>query len=259
MAIGALLGLLIAAAPASALTTRSATTSTPLPSGQLAATASCHKGEKVVSGGFTDSNNGSAVVSRAAGDDGWTVRTYPGDSGTLTVYAYCSNRKGISAAKNSTTATHSGPNVVVTAKCGQNESVVSGGYELKPRESNSPVFKSRRGDVRSWSVMAVFDTVPADLEVFAYCQRHADVTVRSATGASIGDEEVGSATAHCHRGEQLLSGGYSIRPTPDWNNATGPDPFFYQSAKVGKRGWMASAHNYSAVSGKIVAYAYCAS
>jgi hypothetical protein len=252
--------LAIAVSPAAALKTRSATSSTLNGNGELVATAHCHDGERVVSGGFADSPEGAAVVSRAAGRDGWTVHTYPGSS-SLTTYAYCSTTGGVSTASDHVQVTRRS-NTKAKARCGRGDVAVSGGYKFgnEELEGNSPAFSSRRAGTRGWSILALLAETPARLDVFAYCQHDADVIVRTAQAHIPGgpSDTTGSATVKCHPGEKLLSGGYKTTPTPDWDNSAGPDFFYYGSKRVGPRGWKASAINYSDVGGKIVAYAYCA-
>src|SRR5919204_380686 len=62
---------------------------------------------------------------------------------------------------------------------------------------------------RKWKVMAAFQTTPANLEAFAYCEQGVTVKVRSKMSDPIPTDGSGSATAQCHTGETLLGGGYT--------------------------------------------------
>jgi hypothetical protein len=106
--------------------------------------------------------------------------------------------------------------------------------------------------------MSVFDTPPGNLVAFAYCARRVTAKVRSSSSPIAAGAPKGSATARCHKGETLLSGGYTTTPTPDFANKTGPDFFYSASYRSGKRAWTARVINFSAVSGRLTTFAYCA-
>lgn len=252
---------LAAPAGATALTTHSATDSTENANGQLVAQAKCGAGEHVVSGGYKGSEMGGAVVSRAVHGDSWTVHLYPGSADTLTAYAYCARSGQISTHTNQATGVAPPPSTTVTARCASGEMLVSGGYAFLATPSStqdgSATFKDYAASARKWKVTVAFDDVPADIQAFAYCQRGVDVKVRSKSSDPIPDNGGGSVTAACHEGETLLAGGYTTTPKPDWENAAGPDLFYYASHRSGSRSWTASAHNYSSVAGSITAFAYC--
>jgi hypothetical protein len=250
--------LLIAPTSALALTVHSATDTTTNSAGQLVATAKCGANEHVVSGGFKSSDESAAVVSHAVHGNQWTVHLFPGAANTLTVYAYCAHQGQIFRHTAEVTAAPSGNNTTATAHCPPGQRLVSGGYAFLGSDlGNSPTFRDFAATASKWRVMAAFDTTPAKLEAFAYCEQGVVVKVRSNTSDPIPDDGTGSATAHCHTGETLLSGGYRTTPTPDWNNNAGPDLFYDASFRSGTRAWTARAHNYSGVAGKITAFAYC--
>jgi hypothetical protein len=252
--------LLTAPTSAIALTTHSATDTTTNSAGQLVATAKCGADEHVVSGGFKSSDESAAVVSHALNGDSWTVHLYPGITTTLTAYAYCARHGRIFRHTAETTAAAAPTNTTATAQCASGQTVVSGGYAfLSPASSqgNSPTYRDFAATARKWRVMAAFQTTPANLEAFAYCEQGVTVKVRSKMSDPIPTDSSGSATAQCHTGETLLGGGYTTTPTPDWNNAAGPDLFYDASYKSGARSWTAHAHNYSSVDGQITAFAYC--
>ena len=254
-----------APAGAMALSTHSATTSSVNSAGQFAATARCGATEHVVSGGFNISNKGAnegaAVVSRAVKSSGWKVRLYSESGETLTTYAYCAPKGQLSTSTHHSemAAPDQGVNTTATARCSSGETLVSGGYAFLPSsgEVNSPTYRDYAASATKWTVMSAFDVGPVSVEAFGYCGRGVVVKVRSSTSASIPDGGNGSATARCHKGETLLSGGYTTTPKPDWFNSTGPDFFYNSSHRSGARSWTASAWNFSSVSGKITAFAYC--
>jgi hypothetical protein len=243
------------------LKTRSVTTTTVDDVGQLVATAECKQGERVVSGGFSSQDDSYATESRAAQGQKWIVRLWgsgqPDES--LTVDAYCAKEGRFSKHKKTEDAVETTDPTKSKAKCGKKEAAVAGGYTLVTDDGggNSPVFIARKARKRAWSVSAFADDPPGSLTTFVYCRKGAKVKVRSAQSDPIDDEEPGSATAKCHRGETLLSGGYTTTPESDFNNTTGPDFFYYVSSRSGPRSWTAAAHNYSDVAGQITTFAYC--
>jgi hypothetical protein len=248
---------------AMALTTHSATTSTRKSSGLYGATAKCGANQHVVSGGFKTSTGGetAAVLSHAFHGNSWTVHLASRDTNTLTTYAYCGGKGGISAHKKEMTAKRAKfGNTTVMARCASGEALVSGGYAfLSPQSSqgNSPTYRDYAASAGAWKVTSAFENIPAKLAAFAYCQRGVNVKVRSSSSAPIPTGGDGSTTASCHTGETLLAGGYTTTPKPDWENNVGPDLFYNASYRSGARSWTASAHNFSDVSGTITAFAYC--
>ena len=212
-------------------------------------------------GGLQGPLHSAAIVSRAVHGDSWTVRLYP-ESAPLTAYAYCAPKGKLftSGHEARVTATKEGANNTASARCASGEKVVSGGYVMSPvsaTEHNSPTYRDYAAGAGKWTVMSVFETPPAKLEALAYCARGVVVKVRSVSSAPIHDDDSGSATASCHKGETLLSGGYTTTPTPDWNNKAGPDFFYNSSYRSGARSWTASGINYSKAAGKITAFANC--
>jgi hypothetical protein len=243
------------------LTTHSKSTSTLNKAGELVATAKCGAHEVVVSGGYKTSgkDGGAAVLSLTADGKSWTVNFYPyTNPDMLTTYAYCAHNASVSAHSKQVSATVRGDNTTVTARCKAGETLVAGGYQFKPTvgEDTSPTYRDYAAN-GGWSVMSVFNSVPAKLAAYAYCERGVVVKVRSSSSGSIHDQGNGSATATCHKGETLLGGGYTTTPTPDYFDTTGPDLFYRDSYRSGARSWTASAHNVSSASGKTTAFAYC--
>jgi hypothetical protein len=119
------------------------------------------------------------------------------------------------------------------------------------------VFKSNRKGTDRWVVTAVHDDPDGQskIKAFAYCAR---VQSRSRSrSVDIEDNADEDRTAACKPGEELLGGGYTTRPRPDWDNNDGPDNFYFASYRDGVRQWLAGAHNHSSVGGEIVTTAIC--
>jgi hypothetical protein len=252
----------VLAAPASAmaLSTHSATTSKVNSAGQLVAVANCGAGEHVVSGGYKSSNkSGLGAAAESFGllkSNSWVVVFDPTGAQTLTTYAYCARRANITGYGTATTAVAAPPNTTETEHCAPGQTLVSGGYQLSPdNEFNSPTY-SDYVHAGGWTVTSAL-AIPGGLGVLANCMPARVIKVRSASSASITHKGSGSATASCHKGETLLSGGYTTTPTPDYANTAGPDLFYSASYRSGVRSWTASAHNFSHMAGKITAFAYC--
>jgi hypothetical protein len=255
--------MLLLAAPASAaLVERSATDTTANADNLLSATAKCHQDEHVISGGYESSPQATAVTSRAAKGEKWTAKVVEGDTPDLTVYAYCSEGRGVSRHDKTvrgqpepTEATN------VSARCASNEHLVSGGFQIIDKASqlgNSPVFKSRPAgkSERTWGVSAFIDNPPAKVRAYAYCQRHIDVKVRSLETSAITQGSTGAGFAECAKGETLLSGGYSTAPESDFDNADGPDFFYFASRRMDPDEWWARLHNYGQA-GQLTVSALC--
>lgn len=252
---------------AAALTTHSVTATAPNSAGILVATAKCGANEHVVSGGFKSRASSSAIVSRAVHGNSWTVHLSP-EVPPLTTYAYCARNGQLSLSRHvhKVTTSKEGVNTTASARCASGGTVASGGYVMSPpraTDHNSPNYKDYATGVGKWTVMSVFAQPPGNLVAFAYCTRGVSVKVRSSSRSVPADvmpnPGAGSATADCHKGETLLSGGYTTTPKPDWMNKRGPDFFYNASHRSGKRAWTASALNFSEASGKLTAFAYCAS
>jgi len=255
--VGAILAAVALAVPSLAWGLKTRTATAPVLPGK--ATAKCKDGERIVSGGFRLPGEGQVTISRAPVGQRWTA-TADGDP-PLTVFAYCSEGRGVSRHSHSETVPGpAGTQKTVAAHCDANQSLVSGGYETvdaDPGTHDLVAFKSRRVWDRTWKVTVFNDSNTAStLRVFAYCRRHVDVKVRSHSDP-IGPDQPGSATARCHRGEALLSGGYITTPKSDYQNTTGPDLFYTGSYRSGRRAWTAAAHNYSDIAGRITTFVYC--
>ena len=255
---GAIFAAVALAAPSFAWGLKTRTARSPTLPGT--ATAECKNREHLVSGGFSLPDEGQVSISRAPHGQRWTA-TADGDP-PLTVFAYCTGGRGVSRHSDSETVPGpAGTQKTVAAHCDANESLVSGGYETVDADAgihDLVAFKSRRAGDRRWKVAVFNDSDTASrLKVFAYCRRDVDVKVRSKQSDQIHSDQPGSATARCHRGEALVSGGYITTPKSDYGNTTGPDLFYTGSYRSSRRAWTAAAHNYSDVAGRITTLAYC--
>jgi hypothetical protein len=218
-------------------------------------TAECPKGKHVVSGGFTTPERGFALTNRAVSDREWTVVA---DSDSLTVFAYCSAKINVAAeTKDIAIDPKSGAQHTATARCGRGRTALAGGWDFEDQVANTPVFKSRRVSERAWSVTA-FNGGNEEMTAIVYCANVGDTAIRSKRSARVPPEGDGRVTARCHKGEELLGGGFSTSPKSDYSNTTGPDFFYAASRRRGKRGWATAVHNYSDRGGRIKASAICA-
>jgi hypothetical protein len=151
------------------------------------ATATCKKGERVVSGGFDgpyDPTAASGVIlpyeSRKQGRRRWTVSatSYGQGAGTLTALAYCSESVGRLKTKSRSTTLPAGKGFdidSVSAQCKQGQKVISGGFDSEFgsdffSEPQILPFVSRKHGGRKWTVVA-FDNAfgSGDLTAYAYC------------------------------------------------------------------------------------------
>lgn len=260
VAAGGITLLLLIAPNASALTTVNVK-GADNGDGVFVGTATCPPGTSVVSGGFDVEEQGYAAVSKAQGERGWVVQALETDF--LTVSANCSKRldPSVSSAAKPFGEDNAGVNTTVRAHCKRGE-VVSGGWRYEPAgqaASNSPVFKSNRKGSERWAVTAVIDTPDADnkIRAFAYCLRGLDLRARTRRSDTVEGGSDGSGAAKCGRGQELLGGGFTTTPRPDWDNSTGPDHFYFASRRSGPSRWAVAAHNHSSVDGVIKTTVIC--
>ena len=260
MAAAAITMLLSIAPSASALTTVTAKGANN-GDGVYTATAKCPPGTTVVSGGFDVEEQGYVPVNKAKGERSWFVQALETDS--LTVSANCSKRLDPSArsAAKRFGEDNAGVNTTVRARCRRGE-VVAGGWRYEPAgqaADNSPVFQSNRKGSERWAVTAVIDSPDADSKIraFAYCLRGLDLRARSKRSDRVESNADGTGAAKCKPGQELLGGGFTTTPRPDWNNDDGPDHFYFASRRAGPRRWGVGAHNHSSVDGFIKTTVIC--
>jgi hypothetical protein len=144
-----------------------------------------------------------------------------------------------------------------TAKCKQDQKVISGGFEsvnFDPtyEDAGHLPYASFRPGKRSWTAAAANYGDEGTLVAYAYCRGGKGLKARSTTVEVPGDEAA-TATASCKPNEKAISGGYDI-PNLVIQVA---DPFTYENRKDGKRGWTASAFNYSDQEANLTTYVYC--
>ncbi len=256
------LSLLISTAPsAHALAKRSAESQ---PQNALeVATANCRAGERVVSGGYRlddPRQSDTPTTSRAAGKRGWLVKT-PGEE--FTAYALCSKQLKLTRAA-AVVRVDSTDNrgKQATAKCARGSRAVSGGFQFSKTIGNSPIYRSKPAGKRGWQVLGVADVFPANalrLKVIAYCLEDAGQLVRRTDTEPAPDSaDTYTTVATCRAGEELLSGGWTQTPRPDFDNALGPDIFFGLAHPRSRNKFAAGGPNFSAVAGQVGAIAICA-
>ena len=239
-------------------------TFTTTPAGFQEATAVCPEGQKVVAGGFTGLNGDYAIYNRAVKKrTAWRVKGIFSEGSTA--YAYCSKTLSVTAKANTLNVPADTEELyqesTSTAKCPKGSVVVAGGWQLRPRETNSPVYTSAPVGKKKWTVVAIVDTVdPWKLKTFAYCldlELDRDLNVATQAVVSPADDALDAvATAQCDGG-RVIGGGFATTPEPDFNNNAGPDTFFFRSKNDSKKTYTVGATNYSSVAGTVTAYAVC--
>jgi hypothetical protein len=228
------------------------------PNGFSVALAECQADERVVSGGYRlpPGDSDTPITSRAKGNRAWTVVAQ--ESG-FTAFALCS--KQIKPREVAETVGFKNPDngrgTPATAKCGRDERVISGGFQFSEPIDNSPVFRSRPTDGRSWSVLALSELGDSDLKVLAYCVDDLSGVAVRKESVQVPSDEIKTVEAKCKSAETRLSGGWTVSPRPDWNNADGPDTFFSEAFPTAKEGFQTTAINFSAVAGRISSIAVC--
>jgi hypothetical protein len=217
--------------------------------GVFQAVVECPSGQRAISGGYTDpSGNPSVAENRRGGARTWVVTA----SADFVARAYCSDDLRVSRELDTTEMGPDGSGTVSKAQCPSGSKAVSGGWTFSEPVFDTPIFRSQPKG-RSWSVRG-FDELGADITAFAYCLKNPpDLAIRKGSKRISGRA---TATASCRRGEEFLGGGWSTSPTPDWFNEDGPDTFFQEVSRVGRRTWSANAENFG-TNGKIKAIAVC--
>jgi len=270
LALIAIAALVAAIAPASwALRTRSAST-TIAPDEKGAATAKCRKGSEAVSGGFENpgwdylSGTDTAIWTYGSKRDGRRKVAALGAqdgaaSGNLIAVAYCDrDQPGLKGTSASTEVAFL-DDESVTAKCRRGSEAVWGGFKdtaAQPAELPILPLGSSREGKRKWTASGVKFGAPdpSTLTVFAYCDKSEPGLKTRSRSTTIGHDQTGSATAKCRRGSRAVSGGFFAPGGFDLN--TGSEIYFYESHRVGKRGWTASGLNQGDPA-RLTAFAYC--
>ncbi len=237
--------------------------------------AKCDKGDQVLGGGFSSTDDSGALAQQSypVKGDRWKVETLgngPPASGTTTAIALCQSSKArdlMVVSKRGTipagTNTPDNPGEgAVKAKCPKGWKVLSGGYADKPPyrgglQGQIAIDTSKRTDARTWKVHGGNEGVRSDVQAFAICAKAGATRVAQVANkdsSSDGDE---TATAECLRGERLVGGGFQVKP----DQAHGIFPQVAVSQPQGKAAWLAH-WTYPVMKKKLVAesltsYAEC--
>jgi hypothetical protein len=147
----------------------------------------------------------------------------------------------------------------LTPTCPEGTQVIAGGFRFDALRVAVAVYESRRISNRAWRVSGFEDDTRAvgDFQAFAYCarkpgkirERAATVDLTGARGTS------GTATTHCPRGTQVISGGWSGTPASYIGGS-----LLRESGRAPKRGWRVGGVKINAlgIHPKLTAHAYCA-
>ena len=212
-----------------------------------------------MSGGYHlgDGSSDTPIVSTAKGERAWTVTA---EEDNFTAYALCSKNIGVKEVAETVgfKSTNQGSGTAASAKCPSEKRVISGGFEFSTLVSNSPVFRSRPTDQRSWSVLALSEDSDSKLKVLAYCVPDRGGISTRKDSTQIGANQVRTVEPKCKSSETMLSGGWTVSPRPDWDNEDGPDTFFSSAYPAAQQSFVATAINFSAVAGRISGFAICA-
>jgi hypothetical protein len=231
--IALIAGLALACAPALAakkkgggakLTTATASATAAGPATVATATATCPKGTRVVSGGYTTSVPAlpshwlNVFESQRVGPDKWRVSGAQsfGGSDTLTTYAYCQPFKGQIKARSAQVplATTANASAVAQAICPAGTKAISGGFSTEAPTGTEASYVSR--SIAAFGNRWVADatrlegSAPGTLNAHVYC---ADVQVknRTANAAVVGPINAAhTATApKCPKGKSARGGGFA--------------------------------------------------
>jgi hypothetical protein len=152
-----------------------------------------------------------------------------------------------------------GLSVTLTPTCPPERKAIAGGFIFDATRIAVAVWESRRVGQRTWQVSGFEDDTRnfGDFTAFAYCARHpTKIKERTASADLTGPRgTLDTATAHCPRGTQVISGGWSGTPA-SYIGGT----LLRQSARAPKRGWRVTAvrTNAAGVHPQFNAHAYCA-
>jgi hypothetical protein len=146
-----------------------------------------------------------------------------------------------------------------TASCKKGTRAVSGGFDspgFGPTsvDARTVAFLSQRTAKRKWTAAAEgTGSEPSTLAVAAYCSDTLPRLKVKSKSTTIGEEESAAATASCRKGQEAVSGGFVTKDGPDQD-----DPYAFESRRIGKRKWRASAFNFGPAPVDVTAIAYCA-
>ena len=260
----------IAAAMATAkLQTRSKSTRIAA-DGNGAAAAKCPRGSEAVAGGFAaprfdPSFDGRSILpfsSKRAGNRKWKTKGYnfsPAQSGKLISFAYCdTHHRGLSFRSTTVQLPKLHPGKAI-AKCPSGSEAVSGGFASPDASTGGDAVlgvASKRVQQRKWKVFAYNndDTNSQRLVAYAYCDPHQPGLNAQSKRVKVPLARKRTVTAKCRHHSKVVSGGFAARVN---RSADGPFPF--QSKKVGRTKWRASAVGNGAGRHPFKVFAYCKS
>jgi hypothetical protein len=232
------------------------------PGENAAATATCKRGTKAVSGGFeVEFDNDLPPFrfiseSRRTGGREWTSAAYNGvnEAGDLTSFAHCRDQK--LKTRTATTEVESLTFESVTARCKQGEKAFSGGFAAEERVPglNTPAMflsQSLKHGKREWTAAAFnAGNEGGDLTAYVHCREGKGVKTKQAE-ETLSTDEFDSVAANCRRKQRVVSGGFDLGV--DWTTSSA---YVMESQKLGKRSWeIAAVETFGEPT--IVAYAYC--
>jgi hypothetical protein len=236
-----------------------------------AATPTCKRGTKAISGGFDSHYDPHGTLGffepnqlRRTSRREWTGAALNNslEDRDYTAYAYCRDQK--LKTRSATTSVAPSELGTVTAKCKGRQKAFSGGFALSEFDNSDPnspimvVTGSLREGKRKWTASASnapndVATMPktGNLSVYVYCREGKTPNVRRAKEA-LAPSEFDSAKATCKRSQRVVSGGFDLKSDFQTTRA-----FVMTSRKVGMRSWEIAALNGPTTEHSIVAYAYC--
>jgi hypothetical protein len=233
------------------------------------ASVNCRRGTRVTSGGFDvpgfTADSSTFVLTTASVRDGgrtWSSsaenNSSSPSSGTLVDFAYCSDElpRLRTKSKSSDTVPNGGVKSL-TVHCPRGGEAIAGGFKTPGSGMNQvALFESRRIGQRQWRVTGEGTSLSESrLRAFAYCASDKLGLEAKASSDSTDQESTDvAAKAKCKRGERPISGGFEMEGDAGAGAYVTP----FESKRVHKRGWKASAASYSGdntVTWKV--YAYC--
>ena len=235
----------------------------------VAATATCPKGTRVVSGGYTTSAPSmpnhwlNVSESQRVGERAWRVAGAEHFAGvdTLTAYAYCQAFRGKITTRSAQIAMPgtADASAVVQASCPSGTRAISGGFatELSTASDSSYVSRAIAAGGNRWVVDAtrLAGSAARTLHAHAYC---ADVGVKKRFEDAAVTGPLGSAhtatTPACPKGTTARGGGFATStPVGGLLDAA----LVYESRRVGASWTATAAPSSGGTSITLVTDAYC--
>jgi hypothetical protein len=216
--------------------------------GDVAATATCPAGTKVLSGGG-DSPQAGYLQSTLKRGNGWEVRYTDTNSGpySMMAYAYCSAKAPALKTAHARGDANSGGVAAVTTKCPKETHVVSGGGAMALDDGSALVSTVKTRNGWSASGSGTLDNPSASgIRVYAYCSVK-NFHLRKASSTSPTTDSDATAEAICPNGTSFVSGGGKGHSGKRlWKLAKPDGPQGFDAVGGGN------------ITGSITAFAYCA-